>query len=428
MENIIYNVWEKGLFPKNGLRTTSGEKLNVIDSGKSNGNRNIFNNAKIKIGDKVWAGDVVLHSRSSDWEKEIISERSCTENVILHVTLQDDCSMLRKHGEEIHQLCLTYNCDNILQRSGKACHYIETTDSDTGIGNIRLHGILSRLLIERMEDKAMYIERVLQECQYKWEEMLFKVLVRSFGFGIQSKPFEKLASITDFTALCKHHDNLLQIEAILFGQAGLLDEESIPHYYRRFAVSNEYFNELKREFKFLENKFGLKSMRHEEWNGYSVTPHLRIARLAAIFYNQKLSLSGIADSCSIKELFGIIEHPLNGYWQSHTCFGGTETVGNKSLKPTQIEVIIINAIAPVLYVYGKHRKDFRLCEKAEDYLHTIRGEENGITRKWREAGIIATCAADSQALIQLEKSYCSRSRCHECQFAHQHLKRAIKCC
>ena len=431
MENIIYYVWKNRLFPYTGLHTTSGENLRVIDSGSANSKGNIFNNAKIKIGENLWVGNVVLHSKSSDWEKEIHKDRSCTDNVILHVTMENDCTALRKHGEEIHQLCIGYpeNLKRDLEYPHKEeyGYHLPCTHAVSQIEVVKLHSILSRLLIERIEEKAKRIEATHESCKKRWEETLFKTLVKSFGFGIHTRLFEEFADILDFRALGKHHDNAMQVEAIFFGQAGLLNEQSIPYFYREFATKSNYFKELKREFEFLEQKFNLKSMDYKGWESCGAAPHLRIARLATIYHSNKFSMSNIADCNTIDELRQIIETPLHGYWYNHTCFGGTETCGNGKMKERQLDVIIINAIAPVLYVYGKHRKEYALCGKAEEFLHTLKSEENSIVKRWKEQGIKAECAADSQALLHLNKSYCSRNKCHECQFAYIYIKSVLKC-
>lgn len=430
MENIIYHIWKNRLFPYSGLHTTSGEKLYVIDNGKSNGRKNIFYNAKIRIGKSTWVGNVVLHGKSSEWEQEIRENKSCIDNVILHVTMENDCSTLRKHGEEIQQLCIGYP-DSLKSDFHRTMEERSTNLSCaravSQIETVRLHSILSRLLVERIEEKARAIEELHEKCAKRWEETLFKTLIKSFGFGIHTQEFAEFADIIDFQALGKHHDNSIQVEAIFFGQAGLLNEASIPYYYRDFATKNSYFNELKKEYTFLEKKFSLKSMDYRVWEKSNSAPHMRIARVAAIYHSHTFSMSSIANCDTIEELREIIATPLRGYWYNHTCFGGTETCGNYKMKERQTDVIIINAIAPLLYVYGKHRKEYTLCGKAEEYLHTLKCEENSIVRRWKEQGIKAECAADSQALLHLNKSYCSNRKCLECQFANIYIKSILKC-
>lgn len=430
MENIINYIWRNRLFPISGLRTTTGEQVRVINSGYSYGRGNVFMDAKVIIDDKTWVGNVVLHEKSSDWEHEISADSKSIDKIILHVTMENDCTMLRKNGEEVYQICLNNpkelkeELHETSERYGKR---LPCAHAVSQMEEIKLHCILSRLLVERIEEKANKIEELYKKCDRNWEEALFRTLIKSFGFGIQSELFEELASIIDLKALGKHHDNAMQVEAIFFGQAGLLNEQSIPFYYRDFAIQSNYFNELKNEFRFLKSKFNLKTMDYKVWDTGVSSPHLRIARLAAIFNSYNFNISAITNCHTTKELYDLIDTPLHGYWYNHTCFGGTETNGNSRMKQRQTDVIIINAIAPILYVYGKHRKDYSLCSRAEELLHTLKSEENGIVRRWREQGVEPACAADSQALIHLNNSYCSKMKCLECQFAYIYIRSVLKC-
>lgn len=295
-----------------------------------------------------------------------------------------------------------------------------------GLPAIQRHSILSRLLIERIEDKRKIIERIFAQCDQRWDDTLLKVVIRSFGFGIQGDVFEEWANILDTQALGKHRDNPTQIEAIMFGQAGLLDEESTPYYYRGEAERSAYYNELKREYRFLSNKFGLTAIDHKKWNCGNTTPHLRIARIAVLYQMNRLTMSGITAADTLNDIYRLFSHTLNGYWQNHTCFGGTETTGNGCMKQRQVDVIIINSVAPMLYIYGKHRKEERLCGMAEDLLHRIEPEENSIIKKWRERGVKAECAADSQALLHLSRSYCRAKECTRCPFAYHYIKERME--
>ena len=214
---------------------------------------------------------------------------------------------------------------------------------------------LARLLDERFEEKRKIIERIFALCDSRWDDTLLKVAIRSFGFGIQNPVFEEWANTLDTQALGKHRDNLTQVEAILFGQAGLLDIESIPYYYREEALKCNYYNELVREYRFLSNKFGLKSIDHKMWSSGNSTPHLRIARVASLYHLGRLTISGITAAADLTDIYRLFAHPLDGYWQNHLCFGGTDTGGNGCMKQRQVDVIIINSVVPLLHIYGKHR-------------------------------------------------------------------------
>ena len=128
---------------------------------------------------------------------------------------------------------------------------------------------------------------------------------------------------------------------------------------------------------------------------------------------------------TITELRDVLRSNLNGYWHNHIQFGSTETAGNSQQRDTQLDLLIINTVVPILYLYGKHRKDIAICEKAENYLHNINGENNSITRKWAMMGVTTNCAADSQAIIQLQKAYCNKAKCQDCHFAYAYIKERI---
>lgn len=428
MNRGISYLWKNNLLSFKKANTVSGKEIEVIDCGTNRNKSNVFHEAKVKIGERIWAGDVVLHEKSSDWEDDIRKNRGIYDNVILHITMQNDCDALRRHGEPVEQIEI--KCPPSLEKEmhetfDEHCRRLQCSEAISNLEEIKLHGILSRLLVERIEEKATLIEELLASCEERWDETLFKTMVRSFGFGIQSSEFEDYASILNFQALGKHSDNMTQIEAVFFGQAGLLEEESIPYYYLENAKNSTYYNELKREYRFLANKFNLRSKDFRSWGQGNNTPHTRIARLASLFYNKSISISNISGCNTLYELRKLIDIPLNGYWYNHTCFGGTETYGNGRMRERQLDVIIINAIIPILYVYGKHRSDYTLCEKAEDFLHSLKREENSITRRWEERGLRISCAADSQALIQLERRYCSTNNCINCKFAYHYIKHRL---
>lgn len=425
MSTIMHYIWRNRILSREQLHTTEGESIQVIEIGTNEPtDGNIFHNARLKIGTNEWSGNIILHHKSSDWEKEIHKNGADGyKNVILHITESDDIETMLPHGEYIPQLRISYSAHKAreYEAAAKGLEPLPCYKTMANMEKIHLHSNLSRLLIERIEDKSQRIEKLYNECGKRWEETFFKLLARSFGFGVQSTPFEQWAAVLDMQALGKHRDNLLQVEAIFFGQAGLLAEESIPAYYRKEALESSYYKELIREYKFLSQKFGLKSINAKMWNGNS-TPHLRIARLAALYNSAKATLSSIATCETQKELEEILQVTPQGYWWNHLQFGGTTTNGCGPLRTSQLHTIIINTIAPILYTYGKHRNNLVLCNKAEEILHNLGSEHNSIIRKWEEAGIIADCAADSQALLQLRKEYCNKMACCRCRFANAYLR------
>ena len=424
MNTLIQYIWKNRLFPTRDITTTDGKRLRVIISGEERGN--IFCNARISLDEEVWSGNIVLHDKSSDWEKEITRMGAdAYSNVILHVTLDDDIETMRRSGEYIPQLRLTatpqmtetYNC--ICGTPGEHC-----TEAIQCMGKLKMHNFLSKLLMERIEEKSARIELLHKTCNKQWEETLFKLLARNFGFGIQSSLFESWASLLNIQAAGKHRDNTTQIEALFFGQAGLLDENTIPQYYRAQAVADGHFDTLVREYRFLSSKFNLQALDGKKWGCGNATPHQRIARLAALYCSHKVSMSTIASCNTIEELRTLLQIQPQGYWRTHLQFGGTETPGTPPLRNSQLDLLIINTVIPMMYTYGRHRRDEELCSKAEDLMHTLQGEDNSIIRRWVQRGIEVECAADSQAIIQLQKGYCDKHNCSECHLAYEYMKRA----
>ena len=426
MDGILHYIWSMGALPKSGLKTIDGKDLHIKAPGNScTCEPNIFKDARIEIEGLPLCGSVMLHDDTSGGQMDLFGSNDGSDQIILHVSLNNAYNA--PHG---NTNVLFVNCpEELIEQFNEAKVHTEKLPCSSTIAQlptIHRHGILSGLLAERLEYKKEIIERIFRQCEQRWDDTLLKITIRSFGFGIQSEIFEKWANLLNTNALAKHSDNPTQIEAIYFGQAGLLNDESIPYYYRSEATQNTYYNELKREYDFLSRKFHLESLDYRMWGNGNSTPHLRIARLATLYQLKRLTMSGITATETLTELYGLFNHSLNGYWQNHTCFGGTETCGNGYMKQRQVDVIIINSIVPMLYIYGKHRKDEKLCERAEDLLHQIDGEENSITKRWREQGVTADCAADSQALLHLHRNYCRTNNCTNCRFAFHYIKDRIK--
>ena len=404
----LHYIWKYRMVAKNKLKTLSGKNIEIISTGEEECGSHTFRNACIKIEGDEYNGYIKIEP--TEWDNNAILS-IVSHNNTCFINTETALRIETNKLFEDEFLAITYG--------KQPCQEI-TKATDT----LHINSYLSRLLIERIEDKAHRITTTHNLSDKRWEETLFRTLARNFGFGIQSDAFEKWASILDLTAMGKHRDNLLQIEAVFFGQAGLLESDSIPEFYRVEAERTPYYTELKKEYKFLSAKFNLKQANHTIWrNGGNTTPHTRIARLAAMYHSGNISISSIAECDTLDELKRLLQTPLSGYWNNHTNFGGTTTIGRpESISTKHLHLLIINTIVPILYSYGKHRKDNTLCNKAEDYLHLLPPEDNGIIRNWAKMGLHANCAADSQALIQLKKEYCNKKRCLDCQFAYRHLK------
>lgn len=412
MKEILKYIWKNGLLQRRGLKTTTGETVEILSPGEENGW--LFTNATVIIGGQQVSGNVALYP---DRDERDIFDKEQKRILLLTDSLCRNCTTPQLHIKCPQEVVDAYRQ---IADSNVPCAEIATRYS-----SINLHGYMSRLLVERIEEKADRIGRMYEQCNKRWNDVLFKLLARSFGFGIQGEAFEEWATLLNMQAIYKHRNNREQVEAILLGQAGLLNADSIPAYYREEGIKSEYYTTLTREYKFLKNKFSLKEMEHKRWNYGNSTPHIRISRLATLLCDERLSINAIEECSTIATLRNLLQVQPGPYWQHHTQFGGTTTIGCGDISNKQLDVLIINSIVPMLYCYGRHRGRNDLCNTAEELLHELNGEENSITRKWAKAGVRVECAADSQALIQLNNAYCRKKRCLECRFAQTYIKEVI---
>lgn len=420
----VHYIWKYRLVQYCSTTLTSGEQITVINSGKESAGGEFFTDARIRIGDRELTGNILLHESSSILQDNDDKEHA---DVILHVCLPEDGQIPLWDSNRSPMLIITLpdNVKDELRRMTSQTDNLPCHESLAAISSIDQHAYMSRLLVERIEEKGAIITDTLKLCEGRWNDALLKTTVRSFGFGIQSAAFNDLAEILNIRALEKHRDNLLQIEAIMFGQAGLLDEKSIPYYYLENARSECYYRELAREFTFLRNKFGLRTLDSSIWSS-NYTPHVRIARLAQMYHREHLDISRIVQQCgTVTDYHRLIDCTLHGYWSNHSCIGGTATSGNGSMSRRHLDIITINTIVPIIYIWGKlHGKESE-CSRAEDMLHQISHEENRIVRQWKQWGAKVECAADSQAVLQLDKRYCRMHRCADCLFAYHHIRQML---
>ena len=430
MEKLLYYIWKYKLFPLRPLQTTDGQPLEVIDPGILNHDAGPdFQNAKVKIGNTIWAGSVEIHQKSSDWFAHGHHEDARYNNVVLHVAEKADQPVITQDGQTPPQMELEVPA--YLETNYKAlCH---TTDYPRchrvipRIDTFTVHSWLNALLCERLEQRAEIVARRVKTANGDWEQAFFATLARNFGFGINGDAFEEWARHIPLQAVGHHRDDLFQIEALFLGQAGLLDIDTIPQKYREEAANDGYYPRLKQEYDYLAHKFSLQPMDAEAWKFLRLRPqnfpHVRISQLARLYYDQRAGFSRLLEVKTIEELHAMLSTHATTYWESHYTFGCPSYKNAKTLTKASLNLIVVNTVVPVLYAYGiTHAQDvFR--QRALQLLEPIQAENNHITRLWDECGIRAESAADSQALLQLKKEYCDRRYCLHCRFGYEFLKR-----
>lgn len=416
MEDILHYVWKFRLF-QSDLKTTDGVPIEVIDVGLANTNEGPdFFNAKIKIGDELWAGNVEIHTSSKDWNKHNHQTNKTYNSVILHVVEKANCEVYNESGQLVTQceiICpkdIKENYDFLIHSNTDipCCNYIGEMSS------FHLSSWMNTLLIERLERKTNHINDLLQRFNNSWEDVFYVLLSRNFGFGLNSDSFERLALSLPLNYIRKQADNLIQIEALLFGQSGMLDN---------LKVDDDYLHLLQKEYAFLSNKYELKPLESHVFKSLrsrpSAFPQIRIAQLAALLHSSHGLFSKITNSEDIGHIRLLFHVNASEYWQTHYAFGISSERKSKYLGDSSLDIVLINTVVPILFIYGRMMDSELHSERALQFLETLKPEQNSITKRFAKLKMPLNNAADSQAIIQLKREYCELRKCLYCRIGHQ---------
>lgn len=422
-EDFLHYIWKFRLYNKSELATANGETLQILSPGLHHHHSGPdFQQAKIKIGDTLWAGNVEIHIRASDWMRHNHSIDAAYNNVILHVVYKNDVEIRNEAGLQMpvlvledlipEELLLRYQNLIYAEQAAFPCEkIIHRVDSLT------VQNWLDRMLIQRLEEKSARVTAILTSLKGNWEETFYQLLAANFGFKVNALPFELLAKSLPLLILAKHTSNLLQTEALLFGQAGFLNDE----------ISDPYFLSLQKEYVFLKQKYGLVSVEKHLWKFLRLRPSnfptIRIAQFAALFHRSNRFLAEIIQTQNIKKIDAVFTgiNP-SAYWQDHYQFGKASKSCAKHLGQASVENILINTIAVFLFAFGTENQSEMHRDKAVLVLENLPCENNNIISSFISAGIKAGSAANSQALIELKNEFCNPKRCLECGICHKLLK------
>lgn len=434
MEQLIHYVWQHRMFPLGTMHTTDGQPVEVIDPGLHNGGAGPdFFNAKIRIGEQLWVGNVEIHLRSSDWFRHHHDDDRAYDNVILHVVGHYDCPVTvptDPPGQEgatgqrrqLPTLVLEVpatvkdNYDELLaEEAYPPCYRVIPQ-----LHKLHIHSWMSALTVERLEAKTERIDHWLGETQNDWERTFFIVLARAFGFGTNAEAFERWASTFNLFDLGQHRDQPQQVLAYFLGQAGLLEDEDVEKYDNALA--------LQREWRFLRIKYGLTPLPRRTWKMGRLrpqnSPFVRLSQFAELYHSNRLNFSMLREAPDLDALRCLLTATTLPDSPGVPLNAATHAATPLTLSADSIDLLIINAVAPILFAYGRSRQNEALTERAFSLLEGIKAERNTITRSWARAGITAQHAADSQALLQLRTRYCDRKDCLRCRFGAAYLKRS----
>ena len=423
-EEFLYYLWENRLTYKN-LKTTEGEQIDVVATGYRNTDSGPdFLEAKIQIGDKLWAGHVEIHVKSSDWNRHGHQNDKAYKNVILHVVYENDLQV-----NNIPTLELKGHFDESLftqyQRLISSKNWIPCEKNISQVPIFTRLAWLDRMAVERLESKSETVTKILRANQFDWEDALYKLLMRYFGLKVNNEAFETLSNILPLKTLLKHADNLIQVEAMLMGCAGFLEDD----------FTEEYPQLLKREFNVMKAKFNLLTMPAEWWRFMRMRPSnfptIRLAQMAQLIHKNGCLFSKIKAAKDTAEAKALFDVAASEYWETHWRFnkrlpnltaplkrGNQSSRKPKHLGETTADVLIINAVAPLLFCYGKLHKDESVCETALQFLEDTETEDNAIIRHYTSCGITAENSMQTQALLHLYFYFCKRKRCLECRIGN----------
>jgi hypothetical protein len=420
-EELLHHLWKFRLFDQLELRTTSNEPIEILKVGEHNHDAGPdFFNSKIKIADTLWAGNVEVHIHASDWKKHEHQHDKSYDNIILHVVYQADQQIYRASGEAIPTLEIKTRIApsyyrNYLQFK-LSNDWIPCEKQVATVPAIVLNASMDRLLVERLEEKSEWIRTVLNLNKMNWEETFYQVLARNFGFKTNAMPFELLAKSIPSLVLARHKNSLLQLEALLFGQAGFLEQH----------FQDRYPQQLQNEYVFLKQKFKLHPIDNHLWKFLRLRPvnfpTIRIAQFAALVQESIHLFSKIVNAERLNDLKLLLNIDVSAYWQSHYLFDKRSADRKKGLGDASIQNIIINTIVPFLFVYGKAKANETYMERALQFLEELEGESNSIITHWKSLNVPVEKAYATQALLQLKNNYCDQKKCLHCSIGNYLLK------
>ena len=422
-EKLLQYIWQFQYFNKNDLTTTNNEPLQIISPGNFNTNQGPdFLSAKLKIGDTTWAGNIELHINSSEWDLHKHSSDNNYNNVVLHVVWIHDRDVKDRKGSALPTLELQTRVSKLLlsryEELMMTLLFIPCQKQIHLVNDLTLSNWKQRLLVERLVRKSSVIFQFLSENNFHWEETFWWLLAKNFGGPINNVAFEKIARSIPLSLLARYKNQIHQLEALLFGQAGLLNE----------SFKEDYPVLLQKEFAFLQKKYNLlppAGQIHFLRMRPASFPTIRLAQLAMLVHSSSHLFSQIKEAPSFDEVKRLLDVTANDYWHYHYVFDETSNFKKKSLGESMINNILINTIVPVLFAYGHHHNEQSHKEKAISWLEKISPEKNKITKGFEALNLPNKNSFDSQSYIQLKNEYCNNRRCLECAIGNAILKSPV---
>jgi hypothetical protein len=416
-EEFLHYLWKYSLYNADSLIDNDGNKITVINPGEYNRDSGPdFFNARVCIGKTEWAGNVEIHIKASHFDNHGHNSDHAFDNVILHVVADKDRKVSNEMGEELLTVEIGYDpvyyekyLDLINAPAVIACQ-----NDIKELDGFYVQHWLHALLIERLQSKCEAAMKIFSETRNDWEETFYRILTRYFGFRVNTEPFEMLARALPFRIIRKHADDRFQVEALLFGTAGMLEEGLFKE-----AVRDKYYRDLTREYKILSSKYSIRPIHGWMWKFSKLRPvnfpTIRISQLAAMLSLTGGLFSKTLEAADIKQLGSVFETRASSYWDDHYVFGKKSITMSKNAGSQAASIFLINAVIPMIFAYGKFTGSREICERAISFFEDVPPETNSVIRDWKSAGVGAGSAFFTQALLQLTNEYCKKRKCLDCR-------------
>jgi hypothetical protein len=422
-EDFLHYVWKHQLFTKINLRSTESNQIEIISSGIHNSNSGPdFLNAKIKIDNILWVGNLEIHVKSSDWYLHQHENDSNYDSVILHVVWEDDVEVFSKDNLSLPTLKISRIVAkdlllNYRKLYSKEKRWIPCEKLIPTIDTFVLENWKERLFFERLEEKSILINQLLSDSNNDYEAVLFKLLAKNFGLKTNADAFLNFANSIDFSRVRKLQNDVFKLQALFFGQAGFLEESS----------EEKYVIKLKTEYEYLKHKFNLKPIHNGQFQFFRMRPTnfptIRIAQFSSLYHKHQNLFSKLIETSDLKVIYQLFSIELNDFWKTHYTFKTASKKSAKKLTKSFIDLLLINTIIPLKFNYLKRRGEVEetefLC-----LIQQLQSEKNSIIDKFNELKISSKNAFETQALIQLKNNYCTKKRCLQCAIGNVILKKA----
>ena len=412
-EDFLHYVWKYKKFSTSKVRTTSGEVISLAKIGEHNQNSGPdFFNAQMSIGGQLWVGNVEIHLKSSDWYVHNHEMDIAYDNVILHVVYEHDVDIFRKDNTIIPTLELKGYIGEELLNSynyllSNQANWINCENDFALVDDFIVNNWLENLYLERLERKSQAIEEMLTRSKNDWEAVLFKSLAKNFGLKVNGESFLSMSNSFDFSIIRKTQSNPELLEALFFGQVGILEEQ----------IENGYYQHMADHYKFLKQKFVLSNSHVAPLQFFRLRPPnfptIRLSQLAMLYHKEQHLFSKIIEASTVQELYKILKVSTSEFWNNHYTFEKESKSTKKILTDSFVDLLLINTILPLKFSYAKHQ-GHSAVDVVLSIVQEIDSEKNSIVDKFNSIKRVSTSALQSQALIQLKNEYCSKNKCLKC--------------